>query len=104
MLNYVQTSTGEQAENEGAEVSDLSAAETFMAQRAAATLLGVGVSTIGKLLSDGDLDYCRPRRVRKLYAGQVRFVADQMAAGRTGSLGQFAREWRASRQQAGAVA
>jgi hypothetical protein len=104
MLNYVQTSTEQQAENEGAEVSDPSAAETFMAQRAAATLLGVGVSTIGKLMADGDLDYCRPRRVRKLYAGQVRFIKDQMSAGRTGSLGQFGREWRESRQTATAVA
>lgn len=85
-------------------MTDAGAAETFMAQRKAADLLHVGVSTIGKLMTDGDLDHFRTRRVRRLYAGQVQFVADQMAAGRTGSLGQFAREWRASRQAAGAVA
>jgi hypothetical protein len=85
-------------------VTDASAAETFMAQRKAADLLHVGVSTIGKLLADGDLDHFRPHRVRKLYAGQVHYVAEQMSAGRTGSLGEFAREWRMSRQQATAVA
>jgi excisionase family DNA binding protein len=85
-------------------VTDAGAGETFMPQRKAADLLHVGVSTIGKLLADGDLDHFRARRSRRLYAGQVHYVAAQMAAGRTGSLGQFAREWRASRQQAGAVA
>lgn len=85
-------------------MADASAAETFMAQRKAAGLLHVGVSTIGKLLADGDLDHFRARRSRRLYAGQVQYVAEQMAAGRTGSLGQFAREWRMSRQQTGAVA
>lgn len=76
-------------------MSDLAKPALFLSHAETARRLGIGVATVGRLLNDGALDFVKQRTQRKPYRAQVEHIEAALAAGRTGSIKEFAAEWRA---------